>query len=341
MTATDKSAEASQAAPVLARQRVAWQLKFAALALIWGSSFLLIMVALRSFAPLQVTSLRLIAGSATLFVLLKAARGRLPRGRRVWLHLAITGLFLGALPFTLFAVAETRVSSALAGIGNATTPLSSVLFGLAMLPAYRLDRLRLAAVGVGFAGVIVILQPWQAVERPDPIGFGCALLGGASYGLGWTLVKRYLGQVDAGGLALPAGQMLAAATEVAVVLVGWWAVTGTGSTPWSPRADASGPTGLSLLAVLVLGVLGTGLAMSLQFDVVRATGPTVATTVTYLIPVVAACLGVAMLGERLQPAEIAGAAIILASAVVIGTPRRQSARLRAGAQARAGARRVR
>lgn len=302
-----------------------WQVKFLLLAGIWGSSFLLMKIGLRSLVPLQITGLRILAGTIVLVGLLSLTRGRLPRERRVWAHLMVSGFFLGTLPFTLFAASEERISSALAGIGNATTPLATVVFSLVLLPAERLPARKLAAVLAGFAGVLVILQPWESLGRPDPLGFAMTLVAGASYGLGWTYVRRTLATADLGGLAMPTAQLMASSVQVVLVLGAWWALNRDGfAAPWSVRPDATAGSPLGpLVAVLALGVVGTGLAYMLQFDVVRAAGPTVGTTVTYLIPIVSVLLGVALLHERLAWPQVLGAAIVLASAVVIGMPARR------------------
>ena len=280
-------------------------------------------VGLQSLAPLQIATLRVLSGAATVLVVASLKGARLPRERRVWLHLAVSGLFLCSLPFTLFPLGEQRVSSALAGIGNATTPLAAVVFSLLLIPADRLGARKIVSVLVSFLGVVVILQPWQVQGRPDLPGFGMTLVAGASYGLGWTYLKRYLGPGDVGGLGLPAAQLTMSSVQLAVMTTIWWALHPDGlAAPWSP---VSGSTHVvaSLFAVLVLGVVGTGLAFALQFDIVRVVGPTVGASVTYVIPVVAVALGVIFLHERLQWPQVVGAAIVLASAVVIGMPSRR------------------
>ena len=121
------------------------------------------------------------------------------------------------------------------------------------------------------------------------------LVAGASYGLGWTYNKRFLRGSDLGGLSLPAAQLTVAAAQMVVVLLLWWATAADRlPAPWSVHAPGrrAGPCWLPLLAVLVLGVIGTGIAFSLQFDVMREAGPTVGASVTYLIPVVSVALGV-------------------------------------------------
>ena len=302
--------------------RVPWQLKFTALAFIWGSSFLLMKVGLRSLAPLQISGLRILCGAAVLMVLLTISRDRLPRDRHLWAHLMVTGFFLGSLPFSLFALGEERVSSALAGIGNSITPIATVVFSLLLLRGEKIPATKIIGVLIGFVGVLVILQPWESHGRPDLPGFAMTLVAGMSYGVGWTYTRRFLRRADFGGLTLPAAQMLTSAGQMLVALTIWWLIERAHlslAAPWSLHANTSGGSVLGpLLAVLALGIVGTGIAMSFQYDVVRAAGPTVGASVTYLIPVVAVALGVLLLDERLQWPQFAGAAIVLGAAVLIG-----------------------
>jgi drug/metabolite transporter (DMT)-like permease len=282
-------------------------------------------VGLRTMAPLQISGLRIFAGTLTLLGLLAFTGGRLPRDRHVWGHLVVSGIFLSVLPFSLFALGEERVSSALAGIGNATTPLAAVFFALVLLPSDRLSPRKLAAVVIGFVGVVVIMQPWESAGRPDLLGFGMTLVAGACYGLGWTYNRRFLAHADLGGLSMPAALLTVGSVLMLPVLGVWWlAHRSTYAAPWSLHTDPAGGGWLAPVAcVLVLGIVGTGLAYMLQFDVVRGAGATVSTTVTYLIPVVSVVLGVAILGERLAWPQLLGAAIVLVSAVVIGLPDRR------------------
>lgn len=217
------------------RAGMPWQVKFGALALIWGSSFLLMKYALRWFAPIQIATGRILFGAVTVTLLLHVLGGRLPRSRRVWAHLLVVGLLLASLPFTLFPLGEERVASALAGIGNATTPMATVLATAAMLPAERLPGRKVVAVVVGFLGVLVIAQPWQTAGRPDLLGFGFTLVAGASYGVGWTWVRKHLAKEDLGGLQLPAALLVVASAQMVVVVLVWWVLhRGAVAAPWSP-----------------------------------------------------------------------------------------------------------
>lgn len=302
--------------------RVAWQAKFASLALIWGASFLFMKLALRWFEPLQIATGRIVLGAVTVLLLLRLTGGRLPRGRRVWAHLFVVAVFLASLPFLLFPLGEERVSSALAGIGNAITPIATVLVTWAMVPSERLPARKIAAVLAGFVGVVVIAQPWEQAGQPDLVGFGITLVAGSSYGLGWTWVRKYLAQADLGGLAFPAALLTTAAVQMAGVVTLWWLPRrGVLAAPWSARADAIGGPAAPLAALLALGIAGTGVGYLFQFDVFRAVGQQIGSLVTYLIPIVSVALGYVMLGERLGVWQLAGAAIVLAAAVTIGRQR--------------------
>ena len=308
------------------QQRVPWQAKFAALALIWGSSFLFMKLGLRWFSPVQIATARIVLGALTVVVLLHFVGGRLPRSSYVWRHLVVVAVFLAAVPFVLFPLGEERISSALAGIGNAITPIATVLATMAMLPAERLPGRKIVAIGVGFLGVVVIAQPWQAAGQPDLLGFAMTLVAGASYGIGWTWVRKYLAKADLGGLQLPAALLLVASAQMVVVLLVWWAFhRDSHAAPWSPAVDATGGWAAPVLSLVALGMLGTGVAYLLQFDVVRAVGQQVGSLVTYLIPVVSVVLGYALLHERLGPWQIVGAALVLGAAVFVTRPTRRAA----------------
>jgi drug/metabolite transporter (DMT)-like permease len=151
------------------------------------------------------------------------------------------------------------------------------------------------------------------------------LVAGACYGLGWTYNRRFLGHADLGGLSMPTALLCVGSVLMVPVLLVWWLLHRDAyPAPWAGHVDpAGGGWALPLLAVLALGVVGTGLAYMLQFDVVRGAGATVSTTVTYLIPVVSVALGVVVLDEHLAWPQLLGAAIVLVSAVVIGLPARR------------------
>jgi drug/metabolite transporter (DMT)-like permease len=148
----------------------AWLPAFIALAAIWGSSFLFIKVGIRELHPAWVTFGRVSTGALTLLVLLLVTRDRLPRGLGLWARMAVLAFIGNVIPFTLFGYGEQRVSSIVAGIWNATTPLMVLLVSLAFLPAERPTGRRVAGLGVGFVGVLTVLGVWHGIGGGELVG---------------------------------------------------------------------------------------------------------------------------------------------------------------------------
>ncbi|MFF2848193.1 DMT family transporter [Streptomyces sp. NPDC058001] len=306
-TSTSTSVEAT-AAPAR-RRPLDWRLRFGALSLIWGFSFLLIKVGTHGYAPFQVTLGRLAFGTAVLAVALLVKRERLPRGARTWGHLAVSAFLLNAVPFSLFAYAELTVPSTLAGICNATSPLWGMALSLVALSEDRPTRRRVAGLGIGFLGVLTVLGAWQGFQGLDFKGTAMALLASLSYPIGWIYVRRTLAGSPHSNLSLTGGQLLLATVQLAVVTPLFTSL---------PTRFAVVP----LLAIVVLGALGTGLALLMQYGLVAEVGPTTGQMVTYFIPVIATAAGVAILGEPLSWSTPVGAVIIIAGAALTQSRRR-------------------
>ncbi|MFD3656882.1 DMT family transporter [Streptomyces sp. NPDC058620] len=294
------------------RRSVDWRIRFAALALIWGFSFLLIKVGTDGYAPLQVSFGRLFSGAAVLAVAMVVRRERLPRSVKTWGHLFVAALFLNALPFSLFAYAELTIPSTLAGICNATSPLWGMALSLVALSEDRPTRRRVAGLGLGFIGVLTVLGAWQGFSGLDFAGTAMALLAALCYPIGWIYVRRTLTGNDSSALALTGSQLLVATVQLALV------------TPFFTAAPDGFPL-LPTLSVLALGSIGTGFAMLLQYELVQEIGPTTAQMVTYFIPVIATAAGVALLGEQLSWNTPVGALIVLAGAALTQSRARSSA----------------
>ncbi|MGW6643321.1 DMT family transporter [Streptomyces iakyrus] len=302
-TPTGRLADAPSDPSSPARRRLDWRLRFAALSLIWGFSFLLIKVGTGAYAPFQVTLGRLLFGTAVLAAAMAVRRERLPRGVRVWGHLTVAAFLLNALPFSLFAYAELTIPSTLAGICNATSPLWGMALSLIALSEDRPTRVRVAGLGLGFLGVLTVLGAWQGFHGLDATGTALALLGSLSYPIGWIYVRRTLAGTGDSHLSMTGAQLLLATVQLAVV---------TPLFTTLPTRVSVGP----LLAIAALGALGTGLAVLLQYGLVAEVGPTTAQMVTYFIPVIATAAGVALLGEALTWSTPVGAAIVLTGAAL-------------------------
>jgi drug/metabolite transporter (DMT)-like permease len=279
---------------------------FLALAVIWGASFLFIKVGVRELHPLYLTLFRVGAGALTLLVVLALGRQRLPRDPRLWGHLAVVAAIGVALPFTLFGFGEERVSSVLAGIWNATTPLVALPLAVLVFRTERMNTRRAVGIGMGFVGVLTVLGVWQGVGGSQLTGqlmcFGAA----ACYGLAIPYQKKFVAGHAASGLSLSAVQLLIATVQMAIV-----APLFAGAPP--------APTALSLdviASVLALGALGTGLAFVLHMRNIRLAGASTASTVTYLIPIVATVIGVVALGEGVSWYQPVGALIVLLGVAV-------------------------
>jgi len=269
-------------------------LLIAGLALVWGSNFLWIKVALGAFSPVQLTVARMVLGAAVLLAVVALRRERLPRDLGTWGHLAVAALVANAVPYLLFAMAETRVDSGIAGALNATTPLWTLAL------AFRRTRLggrQLAGLVLGLAGGLAIFTPWDA-GSVDTLGALYCLLAALSYGLSYQYLSRFLAPRDLSPTVLSAGQLVAA--SVLTVLALPWDTAGA-------PAWESGPW----LALVVLGVVGTGLAFVVNYALIRSEGPVGASVVTYLVPVASVGLGFLVLGETLPPLTVLGVAVVL------------------------------
>jgi len=191
--------------------------RLALLALVWGSSFLWIKLALDGLAPVQLVLVRLALGAAVLLLVLRLRRLRLPRDRTIWVLLTVAALVANAIPYLLFAIGEQTVSSSLAGALNATTPLWTLGIGLVARTERHLTPLRVVGLLVGFTGAVVILTPWTA-PSPAAVGGALACLGAAaSYGVSYVYMGRRLTGRGLSPLVLSAAQLTAATGLLLVV----------------------------------------------------------------------------------------------------------------------------
>jgi drug/metabolite transporter (DMT)-like permease len=273
--------------------------RIALLALIWGSAFLWIKLADRGFSPVEVTLARLAMGAAVLFVIVFVRSEKIPRSRSLWAHIAVAALFANAVPYLLFAVAEQSVNSSTAGIINATTPLWTVALAVAVRHQKAVTSWQAAGLFVGFFGTVLIFSPWRAANELASAGGLECLAASISYAISYIYMDRFLARRGLSSVMLSACQLLIGAAMLAIAL----AITGVGS----PHFTAT-----SVAAVAVLGIVGTGFAYVLNYQIITSEGATVASTVTYLLPVVAIVLGVLVLGETITALMLSGIALVLA-----------------------------
>jgi drug/metabolite transporter (DMT)-like permease len=185
-------------------------LRLGALAVLWGSGFLFVKVALAGLSPFQVVAGRLVAGSLGMLAITIASRQALPRGRDTWAHLGVMAVITNIAPCFLFAWAELRVSSGLAGVLNATTPLFTQLIALAAGLESAVPS-RLMGLAVGLGGVVLLAAPWSSGGHSTRAGVLAALAASACYAVGYVYARRFLTPRRLPALVLSAGQAAAGA----------------------------------------------------------------------------------------------------------------------------------
>lgn len=297
-----------------------WQASFLALGAIWGCSFLFIKLGLQSFTPVQVAFGRLAIGALTLLAIARATGTPLPRRRATWRHLAVVALLFCSIPFTLFAWGETQVSSILAGIINACTPLATLAVTLAAFPEERPTRERVAGLAIGFAGALVVVGAWDGIGGGELAGVLACVGAICCYGIAFPYTRRHFVASGDGPIGIATGQVVLGALFLLPVIVAQAALGGGAVT-----TPISGGT---IAGMLALGALGSGVAYVLNTRIVMIAGGTVASSVTYITPLFAVVAGVALLGEPLswhQP--VGGAVVLLGVAVAQGRIRPARARV--------------
>lgn len=265
---------------------------------IWGTSFLFIKVALEGLTPSQIVLGRLIAGVAVMAAVVVARREPLPRDGRLWGHAAVMSVVANVVPFTLFAIGEQQVTSGMAGVLNATTPLFTLAIVMAALPGERPTRNRVLGLLIGFVGAVVTVGPWRDQGENRVAGQLACLAAAACYGVAFTYTRRFMTGRGIPPMVLSMMQLSCGLVGAAVVapLAGWE----------TPRLTTP-----VLLSVLALGALGTGIAYLMYYRLVEEAGATTASMTTYIIPVVAVLLGVVVLGEPVSWNLFAGAAVVI------------------------------
>jgi drug/metabolite transporter (DMT)-like permease len=273
------------------------QVRFLSLALIWGSSFLWIKMALGGLSPIQIALIRLVLGAAVIIALAVLTRTKLPRDRKIWSRMVVPALFGNAIPFTLFGLGERTVDSGVAGVLNATTPLWALLITLVIGTERRLGAVRLTGLLLGFAGTLVIFAPWHASGLASWGALAC-LVAAISYAISYAYIgKNLVGKLSP--IAMSASQLGGGIVLVAVAL------------PFTGGLDTVRLDVGPLVAVSILGVFGTGAAFVLNNRLIIDEGVTTATSVGYLLPVVSVLLGVFFLHEPLNVRIVAGMAVVL------------------------------
>jgi drug/metabolite transporter (DMT)-like permease len=283
--------------------RKSWLPAYLALGLVWGCSFIFIKLGLEFLTPFGVAFGRCALGAITLLIVVKLKKIDLPKEKSTWRKLWIVAMLLNVIPGILFAYAEQHVTSILAGIINATTPLATLIV---MLIAFREEKLKAEQVYgliIGAIGVMVVLGIWQGIGDNQLTGVIALLIAVTCYGISFPYSKRNI-------IPLGLKPESAATTQLvmaAITLLPFYLYDGISKDNYRPA---------TFFAMLALGILGSGFAYIWNFSIIAAAGSSIASSVTYLTPVVAVFVGWLYLGEAIAWHEPFGALLVIIGAAV-------------------------
>ena len=283
--------------------RKSWLPAYIALGLVWGCSFIFIKLGLEFLTPFGVAFGRCALGAITLLIVVKFKKIKLPSDKQIWFKLWVVAMLLNVIPGILFAYAEVHVTSVLAGIINAATPLATLVV---MLIAFREEKLKVEQIQgliVGGIGVLVVLGIWQGIGDNQLNGVIALLIAVTCYGISFPYSKRNIIPLGLKPESAAATQLVTAS----ITLLPLYLFDGVSNDYYRVN---------NVLAMVALGVLGSGFAYIWNFLIIQAAGSSIASTVTYLTPVVAVFVGWLFLGEKIAWHEPAGALLVMLGAAI-------------------------
>lgn len=281
------------------------------LAVVWGSSFILIKKGLIGLSPLQVGSLRTIFAALFLLVIgfrkLKYIKGK------QWKWIAFSGFFGTFFPAYLFSYAETEIDSAIVSILNSTTPLLSMIVGILLFGVAFVKR-KFIGVMVGLIGTTALIWSGATVNPDQNYWYSLlVILASLFYGLNANVIKEHLQSLPA--LAITTGNFMVIAIPALIVLA---------TTGFFSKDVLEGPeVSLSLFYVGILGVIGTGAALIFFNKLIKISDPVFSTSVTYLVPIVALGWGI-LDGEEFSLFQILSGLIIILGVLIVNSRGRNS-----------------
>ncbi len=283
--------------------RLDWAL-FVALGFMWGSSYLFIKIGVdEGLRPLTLVMLRLLIGAATLLAVVAVARVPLPREPRVIGHLVVMAILNIVTPFWLITYGEQTVDSSLAAILNATVPLFTIVLAALFLHDEPVTVNRLVGLAVGFVGVVLLTGGGSNGAGGFGVGELALILSAISYGAGNVYARRNVRNLPP--------------MAVAVCQVGFALIITAGLAFVLERPLETDLTPRALLAVVWLGLLGSGMAYLLFFRMLARWGSTRSSLVAYLLPIWGIVLGVLVLDERVDLRVLAGTALIIGGVALV------------------------
>ena len=270
---------------------------------VWGCSFIFIKGGLEFLTPFGVAFVRCSLGALTLYLFAKFKKIDLPRGTKALFHIWIVSLLLNVFPGIFFALAETKVTSILAGIINAVTPLMTLLAILIVNREEKPKSGQILGLLLGFTGVLIVLGVWNGFGDNPWWAVAILLLAVTCYGFSFPYTRRFVMPLGLRTEAIVAQQLILAS----ITLLPFYLFDGIAKDEYRV-----GP----VLSMIALGVFGSGFAYLWNFRVMEIAGSAIASSVTYLTPVVAVIVGIIFLNEGVTWNEPIGALVVLLGAAI-------------------------
>ena len=283
--------------------RKSWLPAYLALGTVWGCSFIFIELGLEFLTPFGVAFIRCALGAITLLIFTKIRKVDLPKDRKIWQKLWVVAMLLNVIPGVLFAFAQQYVTSVLASIINAGTPLMTLVFMLIVFREEKLKPEQIIGLIIGALGVLTVVGVWKDLGDNQLVGVIALLIAISCYGASYPYSTRNVIPLKLKPEALATGQLIMAA----VTLLPFFIINGISTDFYRLQ---------SVIAMLCLGIFGSGFAYIWNFAITAAAGSAIASTVTYLTPVVAVIVGFLYLGEVIVWHEIVGALIVIVGALL-------------------------
>lgn len=284
-------------------QSKSWLGIYIALGIVWGCSFIFIKLGLEFLTPFGVAFGRCALGALALLIYSRIKKISLVKDRRMLGHLWVVSLLLNVIPGILFALAETQVTSILAGIINAVTPLMTLIAIILVSRNEPPTKPQVIGLLIGFLGVLTVLGAWNGLGT-NPLWAILVLLAAVTcYGFSFPYSRRFILPANLS----PESMATAQVSLGALTLLPLFIFDGVNGNEY-----AIGP----VLAMVALGVFGSGFAYIWNFTIMRAAGSAIASSVTYVTPVVAVIVGLIFLQEKLHWYEPVGAIIVLLGAAI-------------------------
>ncbi len=278
-------------------------LVFILLGAIWSSSFMWIKLALRELSPAAIVAVRVTLGFLFGAVVIIVTRIKLPKNFKDWMPLLLVGLTNFAAPFFLISWGEKSIDSSVASVLDATVPLFTIFIAHYLLHDDKMTIKKFSGLIIGFAGVIVLLSKNIGASSSTVLGEAAVVLASVFYAGSAVFIRKTTQKIP--GILRSTIPMFSASVLM-------WMVALTTNVPLQiPKLE------LTWIALLFLGLIGSGLAFLMAFYLIHEIGPTRSTMVTYIFPLGGVLLGVIFLHEQITWQLILGGALILSSLLIV------------------------